>query len=58
VQRSSFSGVSTAVYVSAEENINQISDRAHRLGIANEHIHIFTANTLEDILETLEKDTS
>lgn len=48
----------TAVYVSAEENIHQISDRAHRLGIANEHIHIFTANTLEDILETLEKDSS
>ncbi|MDD5197963.1 MAG: DNA repair protein RadA [Candidatus Gracilibacteria bacterium] len=48
----------TAVYVSAEENIHQISDRAHRLGIANEHIRIFTAHTLEDILETLEKDTS
>lgn len=48
----------TAVYVSAEENIHQISDRAHRLGIANEHIRIFTAHTLEDILETLEKDGS
>lgn len=48
----------TAVYVSAEENIHQISDRAHRLGIANEHIRIFTAHTLEDILETLEKDNS
>ncbi|MDD5377011.1 MAG: DNA repair protein RadA [Candidatus Gracilibacteria bacterium] len=48
----------TAVYVSAEENIHQISDRAHRLGIANEHIRIFTAHTLEDILETLEKDSS
>lgn len=49
---------STAVYVSAEENIHQISDRAHRLGIANEGIRIFTAHTLEDILETLEKDNS
>ena len=48
----------TAVYVSAEENIHQISDRAHRLGIANEHIRIFTAHTLEDILETIEKNTS
>lgn len=48
----------TAIYVSAEENIHQVSDRAHRLGIANEHIRIFTANTLEDILETLEKDAS
>lgn len=48
----------TAIYVSAEENIHQVSDRAHRLGIANEHIHIFTAHTLEDILETLERDTS
>lgn len=48
----------TAVYVSAEENIHQVSDRAHRLGIANEHIRIFTAHTLEDILETLERDSS
>lgn len=48
----------TAIYVSAEENIHQISDRAHRLGIANEHIRIFTAHTLEDILETIEQDSS
>ena len=48
----------TATYVSAEENIHQISDRAHRLGIANEHIRIFTAHALEDIIETLERDTS
>lgn len=48
----------TAVYVSAEENIHQVSDRAHRLGIANEHIRIFAAHTLEDILETLERDDS
>ncbi|MDD2891900.1 MAG: DNA repair protein RadA [Candidatus Gracilibacteria bacterium] len=48
----------SATYVSAEENIHQVSDRAHRLGIANEHIRIFTAHTLEDILETLERDTS
>ena len=48
----------TAVYVSAEENIHQISDRAHRLWIVNEHIRIFTAHTLEDILETIEHDSS
>lgn len=48
----------SAIYVSAEENIHQVSDRAHRLGIANEYIRIFTAHTLEDILETLERDTS
>ncbi|MDP2103903.1 MAG: magnesium chelatase domain-containing protein, partial [Candidatus Gracilibacteria bacterium] len=32
--------------------------RANRLGIHNEHIRIFTAHTLEDIIETLEKDPS
>lgn len=48
----------TAIYVSAEENIHQISERANRLGIHNEHIRIFTAHTLEDIIETLEKDPS
>ncbi|MDD2916541.1 MAG: DNA repair protein RadA [Candidatus Gracilibacteria bacterium] len=47
-----------AIYVSAEENVNQVSDRANRLGIVNEHIRLFTANTLEDILETLEQDAS
>ncbi len=46
------------MYVSAEENIHQVSDRAHRLGIVNEHIRLFSAHKLEDILETLGQDHS
>lgn len=44
--------------MSAEENVHQVSDRAHRLGIQNEHIRLFTAHALEDIIETIEKDQS
>ncbi|MDD2486888.1 MAG: DNA repair protein RadA [Candidatus Gracilibacteria bacterium] len=48
----------TALYISGEENIYQISERAKRLKIKNEHIRIFNSNDFEDILETLEKDNS
>lgn len=48
----------TALYVSWEENIYQISERANRLKIKNEHIKIFNSNDFEDILETMEKDNS
>jgi DNA repair protein RadA/Sms len=41
------------IYVSGEENIVQISNRAKRLGIKNENISLVHASNLEDILETL-----
>lgn len=54
---SSFNTRST-LYISAEENVYQISDRANRLGIRNEHIRLVTASILEDIIETIESDPS
>lgn len=48
----------TALYVSGEENIYQISDRAKRLNIKNENVRIFNSNDFEDILATLEKENS
>ncbi len=47
-----------AIYISAEENINQISERAKRLNIKNEFINILNSNNFEDILETIENDNS
>ena len=47
-----------ALYISWEENIYQLSDRAKRLKIKNQNIKIFNSNDFEDILETLEKDNS
>lgn len=46
------------IYVSGEENIVQISNRAKRLGIKNENISLVHASNLEDILETLWQDDS
>jgi len=47
-----------AIYVSGEENIAQISARAKRLKIENDHISLVHASNLEDILETLSEDDS
>jgi DNA repair protein RadA/Sms len=48
----------SALYVSAEENIGQISGRAKRLGIQNSHIRILCESVFEDILETISSDSS
>ncbi len=48
----------TALYICAEENIYQISDRAKRLKINNNNISIVNTNNLEDILETIENEKS
>lgn len=48
----------SALYVSAEENISQISGRANRLGIKNSHIRILCESVFEDILETIVTDSS
>jgi DNA repair protein RadA/Sms len=47
-----------ALYISAEENLAQISGRARRLGIQNAHIRILCESVFENILETIERDTS
>lgn len=46
------------LYISAEENIYQISERAKRLKIKNENISIVNANNFEDILETIQNEKS
>lgn len=43
-----------SLYVSSEENIYQLSDRAKRLNIKNENIQILNSSNLEDISETIE----
>lgn len=48
----------TALYVSAEENAGQISDRALRLGIKNADIRLLTASVIEDVFATLDTDSS
>lgn len=52
------SGEQTALYVSAEENIEQISSRALRMGIKNENIRILCESVFEHILETIGSDDS
>ncbi len=48
----------TALYVSAEENLEQISARALRMGIKNENIRILCESVFEHILETIHLDES
>lgn len=48
----------SVLYISAEENIQQISERAKRLWIKNNLIRISNASRLEDIISTLEDDWS
>ncbi|MDD3646745.1 MAG: DNA repair protein RadA [Candidatus Gracilibacteria bacterium] len=45
------------IYISGEETPYQISDRANRLGIKAEHLSILGESCIEDILETLKKNT-
>lgn len=52
------SGEQHALYVSAEENIEQISSRALRMGIQNHNIRILCESVFEHILETIEADDS
>lgn len=42
------------LYVSGEEGEEQIAGRAHRLGVANDHIHFLHGEILEDIIATLQ----
>ncbi len=51
-------GEQTALYVSAEENLSQISARAKRMGIQNSTIRLLTESVFEDILETILTDSS
>jgi len=51
-------GDQMALYVSAEENIAQISTRAIRMGIKNPNIRILCESVFEHILETIETDSS
>lgn len=46
------------VYVSAEENENQIFSRAKRLGVSGENLSLLCENNLENILETLKNTRS
>jgi DNA repair protein RadA/Sms len=53
----------TAFYFSGEENISQVKNRASRLNSKTlksreilDHLHIFATNSLEDILETIQKN--
>lgn len=46
------------IYVSWEENENQIISRANRLGIKNDTISLLCENNLENILETLKNTKS
>lgn len=46
------------IYVSGEENENQIISRANRLGIKNDSISLLCENNLENILETLKNTKS
>ena len=43
-----------ALYVSAEETISQVSDRARRFDIQNANISLISCSRLEDIIETIE----
>lgn len=47
-------GDQECLYVSAEENVSQISARALRLGIQNEHIGILSETVFENIAESIE----
>ncbi len=42
------------LYISGEENIIQISDRAQRLAVSANTIDILTTNLFEDIVATIE----
>jgi len=42
------------LYISSEENIYQLSNRAKRLWISNNSIQILNTSNLEDIIETIE----
>lgn len=42
------------LYVSGEEGEEQISGRAHRLGVDNQHIHFLHGSIVEDIIATLQ----
>ncbi len=48
--------LSTSVlYVSGEESVQQIKDRALRLGISNEDLYLFSSSSLEVLLQHAEK---
>ena len=42
------------LYVSGEEGEEQISGRAHLLGVDNQHIHFLHGSIVEDIIATLQ----
>ncbi len=45
-----------SVYVSGEESVSQIQNRAHRIGGVHKHALLLHATDLEEILYTLEKE--
>jgi DNA repair protein RadA/Sms len=47
----------SALYISAEENLAQISARAKRLGILNSHIEILCESVFEHLLATIESSS-
>ena len=44
----------SVLYLSGEESVEQLSLRAHRLGISSDQIRIHTENNLENILSSIE----
>lgn len=45
----------SVLYLSGEESVEQLSLRAHRLGITSDQIRIHTENNLENILSSIEE---
>jgi DNA repair protein RadA/Sms len=43
------------LYVSAEESVEQTLNRAHRLGLGNDNVHVASENNLLDIFTLVEK---
>ena len=42
----------TVLYVSGEESVQQIKDRAERLGISNQDLFLFSSSSLEQLIRT------
>ncbi|KAG1335335.1 DNA repair protein RadA [Cocos nucifera] len=51
----SFKGPAPVVYVSGEESIEQIGNRAYRMGITTEDLYLYSSTDIEDILDKIQK---
>ncbi|XP_073110786.1 uncharacterized protein [Elaeis guineensis] len=50
-----FKGPAPVVYVSGEESIEQIGNRAYRMGITTEDLYLYSSTDIEDILHKIQK---